>query len=148
MERAIELEMSGEAPRVPILDSPGDLPLRETSELRAAGPVLLTALQPLRQAVTWAAATARQQCGVLLHLLELVFLQLGRLLFHRVPEKKMHAATNPVADLPLSIPVITLITRNALQIEDVDEVLRLSYIGLYSKVECMKQIFHINYFNE
>ncbi len=128
---AVELEMSGEAPRVPLICSPGDLPLPETSELRAAGPVLLAALKPLRDAMAGAAATRRQQGGGLLHLLELAILHLSSLLVHRRPELQMHAAAHPVSNLPLSIPVIKAITWNALAVEDADQLPRIIGIRLH-----------------
>ena len=45
--------------------------------------MLLTALEPLGEAMAGTAATRRQQGGVLLHLLELAILHLSSLLVHR-----------------------------------------------------------------
>ncbi len=126
--------MSRKVPWVPLLRRPGDLPLRETGELRTAGPVLLAALQLLGEAMAWAAETARQQRGVLLDLLELAVLPFSRLLLERRPELQMGAATHPVPNLALAIPVVRAIPRNALQVEDVDEVPRLIRICLYLNI--------------
>ena len=129
-ERAFELEMSGEAPWVPILDSPGDLPLRETSELRAAGPVLLTALHPASNSATWAAMTWWKERGVLLDLLELMHLFLQRQLVQLRPEMNEHATSYPVTSLSKSPVIIRLVGWNRLQSGDVNQLRGLFCIRL------------------
>ncbi len=115
----------GEVPSAAIDWVVAGFELGEALVVAAARPMLLTAREPLHDAVARASRPRWQQRHVLLHLQQLLRLRHRLLLLRLRPEVEVHAPPDPVPKQPLAPHSIDLARRNGHQKGDTNGPLGL-----------------------